>query len=171
MRKTSIIVVDCVVLLFAAFGARQTVEAENGAAVPTGSLSFYISSDEKIPNGRKVEGKQLPSPVYISAVPDFVLTSLQSVKKAPSHTIRDGKSVPVAGEPEIQVWLRERDVDRFLVFTAKAFRKQILVMIDEKLLAAPSIMTKFTEGYFAISLGPDGQDVDGLEAVLLKLVK
>lgn len=140
---------------------------------PAPKISLFIVSEEKIPGGHFIDTKEFPKLGYIAATPDLVITRLKSLSKGAGatsfHVDANGKETRPPDHPGLLIRLHDKDAPAFIALSQKTFGKVVLFMINDKLVTAPLMRAKFTEGAFTLEL--PGQNLDALYDELKKMVE
>jgi preprotein translocase subunit SecD len=141
------------------------------------TLRFYIVSEQKIDGGRFIDVTNLPKLGYIAANPDLIVTNLADVfrgKEANFAIMGDGKGkhtiMPTHPLPSLTVKLTPDDAKRFTTLTEKALDKRLLIMLGEKLLAAPRVLIPIEAPAFGIDFVSEAE-LKKAEDDLRKLVQ
>jgi hypothetical protein len=168
-------------LYLLAIAALPTVCRVAGAETTNRALAFYILSEEKVAEGRFIDTAALPKAGYIGPAADLVVTNLLDVypqQSAPFSVMVDTNGnrtvLTNAARPALTIVLPPNDAKRFAALTERGVGKRLLVMIGEKPLTAPRIMTPIDTGSMVIEFGREfgGQtEADKIERDLKKLIK
>jgi hypothetical protein len=140
------------------------------------SLTFFIVSEQKINGGRFIDSTNFPKLGYVAAKPDLMVTNLADVfpaKVADSAIMVDGKGkptiVPTHPPPSLTVKLTPPDAKRFTELTERALDKQLLIMLGDKPLTAPKVLSPIETSEFLIEF--TGQaELQRTEKILKRLV-
>ena len=131
-------------------------------------LTFYIVSKDKIEGWKEVDlpgGRQRG---YISPDPDLILSQLKSIQLC-KKSLTNPLTSAVEVHSGIQITLLDEDAPAFTAMSRRAHRHQVLVMLGDKPLMAPLMITAITDPVFNIQT--NGRGEKELHEALMKLVK
>ena len=142
----------------------------------SGSLSFYVVSEEKVDGGRFIDTSDFPKLGYITPKPDLVIKQLVAVSETISHSSmvkigKDGKLIetPLPGVPAIDVQILPADAQKFEALTKRNIGKRVLLMVDDMPLIAPVVQSPISTLSFQITIG-EHSNQKVIEDALKKLV-
>ncbi len=135
--RSRILIVSILQLLFCGGWSAQS-ETTNTA------LRFFVVSQEKVEGGRFIDTPELPNVGYIAAKLDLVVTTLQDVSVSSKN--------PPDSPPALSVTLQPEDARRFANLTKKSIGKRLLLMLGDKPLTAPRVMSTLEGGRFLIRI-------------------
>lgn len=128
-------------------------------------LKFFVVSSNSIPNGRFIDTERFPKLGFISPTPSLTITNLKEV------TLGER---PITGQENQNhtVWafrisLNQEDATRLKYMTTTNVLKQVLIMVGDKPVIAPTIDVPLETGTFAIECS----DRSLMEAVKEQLAK
>ena len=125
-------------------------------------LSFYVVSEGKVEGGRFIDAPNFPKLGYIAAVPDLVITRLETVTLFTSE--------PHSREwPALSIVLRSGDAPQFTALTERAVGKKLLLMLGDSPLTAPMVVERIPAASLMLTFGK-GTDSEKLIGGLKKLV-
>jgi hypothetical protein len=116
--------------------------APNGEDNSSGSvINVWTLIPTNVPGSKLVDTKEFPKLGFIGALPDLVFRRLQ---RSESHTIsgRSGHNVTLELLPD--------DARKLHAFTKTNISKQIVLMLDDEPIAAPTIVAPIANGIFQI---------------------
>ena len=131
-------------------------------------LTFHIVSKEKIEGWKEVDLPGVRQRGYISPDPDLILSQLKSIQLY-KRSLSNPLTSAVEEYSGIQITLQDEDAPAFTAMSRRAHHHQVLVMLGDKPLVAPLMITDITEPVFNIQT--DGRGEKELHEALMKLVK
>lgn len=145
--------------------------AADDAKSPTNALRFFVVSDEKIPDGRYLDTAEFPKLGYIRNTPDLVVSNLQSVTTNTASWLEtyQGKQTQKSA-PAFQILMLASDSKRFSELTRTNLGHRLLLMLEERPLIAPVIMSPIESGSIQVRLG-EKNDSGIIAAALTKFVQ
>jgi hypothetical protein len=167
--------------IIATVASLLTVSRVSGAQHTNTALSFYVLSEEKLAGGRFIDTAAIPKAGYIGPVADLVITNLLDVypqQSAPFSIMVDTNGnrtvVTNAARPALTIVLPPEEAKRFGALTERAVGKRLLVVVGNKPVTAPYIMTPIETGSMSIEFGQEfgeQSEVDKVERDLKELIK
>lgn len=121
-------------------------------------LAFYIVSDEKLDGGQFIDTLDFPKLGYIAAKPNFIITQLVAVSEVVTHSSmskigKDGKITagPLTDDFALKVQILPADAQKFEVLTENSIGKRLLMMLGDKPLSAPRVLTPISTQSFQLT--------------------
>jgi preprotein translocase subunit SecD len=128
----------------------------HAAEGPTKSLRFFVVSDKPIPNGHYLDTSDFPKVGYISNTPSLVVARLQSVTVVTNTTSvfedAGGKEVKTV-LPSVVIQMLPADGKRFGKLTRENVGRRVVLMLGDRPLTAPVIISPIDSGSVQVSGG------------------
>lgn len=147
------------------------------STVATNTLQLFVVSEPKILGGRFIDTPASPRLGYIATQSDLVITQLQSVvtniaRSRGTLISKDGKETTFEErqQPGIIITMWPEDARRFTEITAKNVGKKVLLMLGDKPLLAPRLVSPIETPSLQLTLGKE-KDSTLVERELTRLVR
>ncbi|WP_395752202.1 hypothetical protein [Prosthecobacter sp.] len=143
--------------------------AEETGKETSPALTFHIVSNIEVEGWKRVDLPGHRQHGYISPDADLVLRQLKRVELYKKPAVVSGGQQLLEGVSGIRITLLDEDAAAFTAMSRRAVKHQVLVLLGDKPLMAPIMMSPITEPVFDIQTR-NGEDKE-LHETLMKLVK
>jgi preprotein translocase subunit SecD len=141
------------------------------AQTQTNGLQFFIVGENQFPGCRYLDTADFPKVGYISNSPAFIVTSLLSVATNIAHSVQhyQGKTTQKS-EAGVLISMLPADAKRFAELTRENVGRQMVLMLKNRPLIAPLILSPIESGSIQITFSPR-EDSQALATELQQIVR